>query len=808
MPSRVNENLLSSGHSASNYTQSGDNIVDNHLSGIDSEINTIQSDITTLDSKVPLNKFDATADPTVNDDAGDGYTVGSQWHNTNNSTVWFCLDASAGAAAWEDVTSDGTPSVQVESFDTGDSDWSGAGPYTLTKSHSFSTKNLFIQLHNSSDELMDCDDSDPVITVTTSEVTVDTAAKFEGKLIITDASGGFRASRTPSVILSEIKTVDGPGSGLDADTVDGQHASSFAPAVHTHSIANVTGLQTALDAKAPLSSPAFVGSPVAPTVGSAADSSTKLATTAFVQAALSSSGATTWNAAVTHAIFVSEDGHDSNGDGSLSNPYATLTKAITDLTASIDTIYIHGTITETAEVDLTGVSNVSIVGVGKKQSIITNSTVGTTLNMYAASDLTKVLFKNLTIQNIVDDAASNALIVGAADGVSMTARFENVEFLARAFPIDITTHANGTANLTFENTTITWGEEPTTEPTSYRGIAANSHTGSGDIQFNGLTFTSLGPEDDLAKPVYGIENYSSGGEIAIRNLYGTFSATSTKTIYVVYDNSGLNTDGITISDSHFELDAPGISGNVGTLAIGIYGAKIINCHVKVNRLDGGTSPSYAIIDPNSGSYGFTGILQHTASGVATCHDVGVKLADSSSQNLTLGDFTAKLLIVPDAGNTVTINSESSALLCDINGLTTAGNVDATVEVSSVGSATTISDAQAVYLDSASGVYIRMKSLRARLLGLSADVDFSAGSVGVRYDGAQDMELTIEGPSSICAIVEDGAYDDVVTGSSYAMDRESGSGTLTFARPVGLVNYSGFSAGADTGVTATALGGTV
>lgn len=103
---------------------------------------------------------------------------------------------------------------------------------------------------------------------------------------------------TASDVLTKVKTVDGSGSGLDADMLDGNHASAFATSSHTHgtydrtssaltggnvfsnivitdgivsstatraltaadvgaaasshthSIANVTGLQTALDGKA------------------------------------------------------------------------------------------------------------------------------------------------------------------------------------------------------------------------------------------------------------------------------------------------------------------------------------------------------------------------------------------------------------------------------------------------------------------------------------------------------------------------------------------------------------------------------
>ncbi len=56
---------------------------------------------------------------------------------------------------------------------------------------------------------------------------------------------------TAADVLTKIKTVDGAASGLDADLLDGNHASAFAASSHTHSIANTTGLQTALDAKLP-----------------------------------------------------------------------------------------------------------------------------------------------------------------------------------------------------------------------------------------------------------------------------------------------------------------------------------------------------------------------------------------------------------------------------------------------------------------------------------------------------------------------------------------------------------------------------
>ena len=59
-----------------------------------------------------------------------------------------------------------------------------------------------------------------------------------------------------------------------------------AAASHGHPIAEITSLQAALDARAPLASPALTGVPTAPTAAGET-SSTQIATTAFVAAAVS-----------------------------------------------------------------------------------------------------------------------------------------------------------------------------------------------------------------------------------------------------------------------------------------------------------------------------------------------------------------------------------------------------------------------------------------------------------------------------------------------------------------------------------------
>ena len=45
----------------------------------------------------------AAADPTVNDDSGDGYAQGSRWLNTTSWGVFICEDATLGAAVWRQL---------------------------------------------------------------------------------------------------------------------------------------------------------------------------------------------------------------------------------------------------------------------------------------------------------------------------------------------------------------------------------------------------------------------------------------------------------------------------------------------------------------------------------------------------------------------------------------------------------------------------------------------------------------------------------------------------------------------------------
>ena len=55
---------------------------------------------------VPQSNLTSSTDPSITNDASQGYAAGSVWVNTGTNVVWFCADAAIGAATW-------TPSLPV-----------------------------------------------------------------------------------------------------------------------------------------------------------------------------------------------------------------------------------------------------------------------------------------------------------------------------------------------------------------------------------------------------------------------------------------------------------------------------------------------------------------------------------------------------------------------------------------------------------------------------------------------------------------------------------------------------------------------
>lgn len=68
---------------------------------------------------------------------------------------------------------------------------------------------------------------------------------YDGSAWVSLIGGG---SMTAAEILAALLTVDGSGSGLDADLLDGQQATAFAQASHTHTAAEITDFTASVNA--------------------------------------------------------------------------------------------------------------------------------------------------------------------------------------------------------------------------------------------------------------------------------------------------------------------------------------------------------------------------------------------------------------------------------------------------------------------------------------------------------------------------------------------------------------------------------
>lgn len=104
-----------------------------------------------------------------------------------------------------------------------------------------------------------------------------------GQALVVGGGGGNSVTSVNGLTGDVVITA----ASISAAASNHTHAGTYAPLAHTHAIADVTNLQTSLNAKAPLASPALTGTPTAPTAA-ANTNTTQLATTAFVQAAVAS----------------------------------------------------------------------------------------------------------------------------------------------------------------------------------------------------------------------------------------------------------------------------------------------------------------------------------------------------------------------------------------------------------------------------------------------------------------------------------------------------------------------------------------
>lgn len=126
------------------------------------------------------------------------------------------------------------------------------------------------------------------------------------------------------IALQATSAVTGPGGVSGVSSFNGR-AGAVIPASGDYATAQITGLSALLALLAPLASPPLTGTPTAPTVGGTSDSTTKLATTAFVQAVVAAAIATLIGTAGSTLDTLGEISDAINDDANL---YTTLVALI------------------------------------------------------------------------------------------------------------------------------------------------------------------------------------------------------------------------------------------------------------------------------------------------------------------------------------------------------------------------------------------------------------------------------------------------------------------------------------------------
>lgn len=116
---------------------------------------------------------------------------------------------------------------------------------------------------------------------------------FPASVTATTFNGDLSGKSASADKLATARTITLTGDVTGNASFDGSANITISATVaddsHNHVISNIDNLQTTLDSKAPLTSPAFTGTPTAPTAPNGTNTN-QIATTAFVQNALSTGG--------------------------------------------------------------------------------------------------------------------------------------------------------------------------------------------------------------------------------------------------------------------------------------------------------------------------------------------------------------------------------------------------------------------------------------------------------------------------------------------------------------------------------------
>jgi hypothetical protein len=176
-------------------------------------LSTFNDNIDVIDAAIAKGKWDAAVDPTVNEDIGDGYSVGSFWVNITGHKIYICEANTAGAALWRLLFPIGNTGadidfgpweVRAKTFESDEN--TGTAPFTIASET--------VVTHLNVDMLDGLHDT---AFCKVSGLAADWAAGAY-KITAAQLAANIADGTTPLVITSTTKV-----SNLNVDRVDGNH---------------------------------------------------------------------------------------------------------------------------------------------------------------------------------------------------------------------------------------------------------------------------------------------------------------------------------------------------------------------------------------------------------------------------------------------------------------------------------------------------------------------------------------------------------------------------------------------------------
>ena len=182
---------------------------------------------------------------------------------------------------------------------------------------------------------------------------------------ITGSSGSTTGNAATATKLATARTIGLSGDVSGSVSFDGSANATITAVVaddsHNHIISNVDGLQTALDGKAPLASPALTGTPTVPTAA-VNTNTTQAASTAFVVAQIADDAPTKTGtgASGTWGINVTGSSGSTTGNAATATNATNLSTGTWTVTESAGVLYFKVSGVNKAKLDSSG--NLTVVG--------------------------------------------------------------------------------------------------------------------------------------------------------------------------------------------------------------------------------------------------------------------------------------------------------------------------------------------------------------------------------------------------------------------------------------------------------------